>query len=351
MPHVKVVYESEGEIRRYLLPSGAGAFEELRSKIRAVLGPNVSFRIFWKDAEGDTVACDSDVELQAATEAAATTETPSDAVKLYVRITGTTTPTASASTASIPDTDAEMKEGDAKEDAAAPDNAGTANVHRGIYCDGCQGPVAGIRYKCKKCENYDLCETCKGKSFHAEHEMDAIPFKENTGPKVHVGVECDGCEGEVAGTRYKCTQCFNYDLCETCKGKGFHAEHEMIAVQEPEFPPHTFGFGFPFMPWNRPAAGGCHRGRRGNGGCGRFPGMQGFGRPMWQGMGGDGGFTCQGQAGRCGRESRQGPLTPEAMDEVARQLQAMGIQADGGILRELIEQFHGDIAKIIEAMN
>jgi hypothetical protein len=47
MPQVKVVFESEGEIRRYLLPS-SGAFDDLLGKIRTVLGNGTSFRLFWK---------------------------------------------------------------------------------------------------------------------------------------------------------------------------------------------------------------------------------------------------------------------------------------------------------------
>lgn len=44
----------------------------------------------------------------------------------------------------------------------------------------------------------------------------------------HVGVTCDGCHGEVVGFRYKCIQCFNFDLCATCESRGLHPEHCMI---------------------------------------------------------------------------------------------------------------------------
>lgn len=34
-------------------------------------------------------------------------------------------------------------------------------VHYGVACDCCgQGPIAGRRYKCGNCPNYDLCEHC-----------------------------------------------------------------------------------------------------------------------------------------------------------------------------------------------
>ena len=33
--------------------------------------------------------------------------------------------------------------------------------HNGITCDGCGvGPIVGYRYKCKQCPNHDVCESC-----------------------------------------------------------------------------------------------------------------------------------------------------------------------------------------------
>ena len=42
---------------------------------------------------------------------------------------------------------------------------------------------------------------------------------------------------------------------------------------------------------------------------------------------------------------------PKTVDEIAKVLEDMGIKADGGVIRDLIQQFHGDIGKIIEAFN
>ncbi len=39
---------------------------------------------------------------------------------------------------------------------------------------------------------------------------------------VHTGITCNGCRGKVAGIRYKCSTCPDYDLCSTCEEKGFH---------------------------------------------------------------------------------------------------------------------------------
>jgi thiol-disulfide isomerase/thioredoxin len=33
-------------------------------------------------------------------------------------------------------------------------------THQGVRCDCCSGPVAGIRWKCMKCQDVDICEKC-----------------------------------------------------------------------------------------------------------------------------------------------------------------------------------------------
>ena len=49
----------------------------------------------------------------------------------------------------------------------------------------------------------------------------------------HGGVTCDGCGGSVYGTRYKCSVCYDYDLCSSCTMKGIHDEHEFRTIQTP----------------------------------------------------------------------------------------------------------------------
>lgn len=50
---------------------------------------------------------------------------------------------------------------------------------------------------------------------------------------VHPNVICDGCNGPVVGTRYKCSVCPDYDLCAGCEGKGLHREHSKLAFPSP----------------------------------------------------------------------------------------------------------------------
>lgn len=45
-----------------------------------------------------------------------------------------------------------------------------------MVCDGCDGPVIGIRYKCCVCPDYDLCQVCEEKELHSEHDMFKINY-------------------------------------------------------------------------------------------------------------------------------------------------------------------------------
>lgn len=80
----------------------------------------------------------------------------------------------------------------------------------------------------------------------------------NEEKKVHDNVVCDGCDGSVVGIRYKCSVCPDYDLCETCEVKGgiHDASHPLLKITVPI---QTRG-------WSHPSRGGrsCPYYRRGN---------------------------------------------------------------------------------------
>lgn len=52
---------------------------------------------------------------------------------------------------------------------------------------------------------------------------------------VHDNVICDGCNGSVVGIRYKCSVCADYDLCESCELKGgiHDATHPLLKIALP----------------------------------------------------------------------------------------------------------------------
>jgi len=132
-------------------------------------------------------------------------------------------------------------------------------IHRGVVCDGCEQGIRGIRYKCKQCPDYDLCENCNSKKenihdkthtfdtierprcpYAAQHKpgqqnphhnhnhhrgrwgFGGIPNANtnttNSEEVIHRAV-CDSCKQNIRGIRYKCTQCNDYDLCQACEAK------------------------------------------------------------------------------------------------------------------------------------
>ena len=44
-------------------------------------------------------------------------------------------------------------------------------IHKGFECKGCtMNPIAGVRYECPKCINFNLCENCEVKIDH-DHNL------------------------------------------------------------------------------------------------------------------------------------------------------------------------------------
>jgi len=147
------------------------------------------------------------------------------------------------------------------------------DVLHNAYCDGCNVQIKGIRYKCKSCLDYDLCEKCfnvGGVHVPAEHQFDKIlrpiarptcPFPRGRGcsgnfnrcpmyrnrcnseqvnvPQSEVihPATCDGCSQRVKGLRYKCNSCMDFDLCQTCKDKNVHSEHTFTTFTKPVWTP------------------------------------------------------------------------------------------------------------------
>jgi hypothetical protein len=141
-------------------------------------------------------------------------------------------------------------------ECSRPSNCGP--LHPNIICDGCEGPVIGTRFKCSVCLDFDFCQECHARRSHA-HPFRPIPSPAASDARpAHHGVRCDGCQvSPITGKRFKCTVCWNFDLCESCEASGVHhPEHPLIKIARPQAQGHgPFG-----------GAGPC----RGRGGFRRF---------------------------------------------------------------------------------
>lgn len=134
-------------------------------------------------------------------------------------------------------------------------------VHAHFFCDGCGAkPIVGTRWRCSICPNFDLCDACEQADKHPrDHPLLKFAVDESQREAVHYGVQCDQCGvSPIRGSRFKCQDCPNYDLCSKCEASHI-ASHILIKFRQPQPSAHGHGlFGGP-----HPFGG---RGR-----CGRFP--------------------------------------------------------------------------------
>jgi len=110
------------------------------------------------------------------------------------------------------------------------------NGHR-AFCDSCGIKIAGNRYKCNSCPDFDFCETCFGfNSTEGGLHIQDHSFVKITDPKapIHFAI-CDSCQNWIIGIRYKCTSCPDYDLCHSCipNQNTIHPQHTFTQIQKP----------------------------------------------------------------------------------------------------------------------
>uniref|UniRef100_W5N0C3 Sequestosome-1 n=1 Tax=Lepisosteus oculatus TaxID=7918 RepID=W5N0C3_LEPOC len=192
------------EIRRFAVDQEvSSSFEYLTRKVAEVFQSlrNATFQMYYKDEDGDLIAFSSDDELMMGLACI-----KDDTFRVFIK---------------------EKKE-----------------CKRDFHPHGFQGP---------------------DRPFPFPFSFQSPPPSHNA---VHPNVTCDGCEGPVAGTRFKCTVCPDYDLCSSCQAKGQHKEHPMLPIWAPlqnmfEWYPRgkwmrKMRHGFPHCMWagaqNRPQA-------------------------------------------------------------------------------------------------
>lgn len=106
--------------------------------------------------------------------------------------------------------------------------------HLTVACDNCDRMVCGTRFMCATCRDFDLCESCYTDRQHpATHvfvrynqfvnniitprlHFDAVVTTATVDS--HKGFYCNECHrAPIAGLRYHCLVCRDYDSCENCK--------------------------------------------------------------------------------------------------------------------------------------
>lgn len=60
-----------------------------------------------------------------------------------------------------------------------------------------------------------------------------VQFAPDSDLPVHKNIICDVCDNTIRGHRYKCMQCFDYDLCMNCEAKMRHKDHLMLRIPVP----------------------------------------------------------------------------------------------------------------------
>lgn len=112
--------------------------------------------------------------------------------------------------------------------------ASLQEVHRHVRCDGCgASPITGPRWKCQTCPTFDFCRGCYDSKPHAnDHKFKRIAPSVTQAAydhEVHLFVKCDGCgQWPILGLRWKCRSCREFDLCQRCFGRILHPnQHQM----------------------------------------------------------------------------------------------------------------------------
>uniref|UniRef100_UPI00358FF26D sequestosome-1-like n=1 Tax=Myxine glutinosa TaxID=7769 RepID=UPI00358FF26D len=205
---------SPKEVRRFTV-SALALYSELTAGI-ATAFPTLGSRfiLHYRDDEGDLVTFSSDVEWQEVVQSR-----PERLMRIFIKVDKK-----------------EMRQEGAAEQAAG--NSSRSTRSSGEQQEQPAGPGSSAGQQQRRKNRWGGCTWGDGSSWS------------------HPGVVCDGCEGPVVGTRYKCTVCSSYDLCSKCKERGLHAEHIMCEVP---FPAHHWGFCGPrghHMRWNSAWAGG-----------------------------------------------------------------------------------------------
>lgn len=237
----KVTNQSD-EIKRILIEDNEWKkiYQNLLKEIRLAYGysPDSLLKLYWKDEDDELVTLSNEQELKTAHNISSGT------VKVYL-IEADKHQHQNASSLSVPVLLKNVDELLKTLDYQKYDNQKNQNLiyksqkHHNVNCSECKGKIVGIRYMCKHCVGYNLCENCKKKGAHQNHSpfLPAPPM---------IGFDfCCECFKEMTNNRNSCKDCLiqkvpqinnnsvlkfsNWEICDECKVK--HHSHHAVIVE------------------------------------------------------------------------------------------------------------------------
>jgi hypothetical protein len=229
----KVTCNQSDEIKRILIDDSKSfkkIVKEIETAYSISLENNNGLKLFWKDEDDELITLSNDQEFKTAFDFYSSN---SKTIKIYI-----VDSTYQRNVWPFQELN-QFKTQTSRQQQKQPQIPANASNYA---CDECKSVIAGSRYLCKQCNDYDLCEACNKKGIHTEHAP-LIPI-----PSPYGFAICDECEKEIKTNYNSCKNClnekvpklnekiknktfryFNYLVCDDCKLKN-HSEHEFQIV-------------------------------------------------------------------------------------------------------------------------
>ncbi|KAJ2822232.1 hypothetical protein FBU31_004653, partial [Coemansia sp. 'formosensis'] len=109
-----------------------------------------------------------------------------------------------------------------------------------VVCDKCSGAVVGVRWQCKECSSFDMCNDChKEAGDKHEHKLAMVPtYFSDTAMHPRgtdgYGYTCNACSGRISAPVFCCLKCPDYHVCAACAHQGkLCTGHDFAAIGLP----------------------------------------------------------------------------------------------------------------------